>query len=248
MLLGAMALAYGLLYRGMFRDLDYAARAVIECDQRIEELLAPPSKDEPGRAEQREIERVLADYRTRRQYVLDLDRERRLRRVFLTSDEGDTTMLAAYQVAASVLWKVWIRLRRIGPQPDFYRVTDFEAAPVETAERQHFEELIRQADLELKLLDPEAARARKEMCEREYEIARQEREAAERRQPLAVASSDEREAEERLAFEDAFAVGLSTRPAYDVIVKRRDEHLRVAERPRVKRPVRPRAEEVQDGH
>jgi hypothetical protein len=243
-----MALAYGLLYRGMFQELDYAARAVIECDRQIEELLAPPAKEEPGRVEQREIERVLADYRARRQYLLDLDRERRLRRAFLTSDENDTTMLAAYQVAASGLWRVWIRLRRIGPQPDFYRVTDFEAAPVETAERQQCEELIRRADLELKILDPEVARARKEVCEREYEDARTEREAAEGRQSLAVASFDEREAEERLTFESAFAVGLSTKPAYDAIVKRRDEHIRVAERPRVKRPVRSRAEEAQDGH
>jgi hypothetical protein len=249
MLLGAMALAYGLLYRGMFGELDYASRAVTRCDQQITAIMEPPAEDEPGKAEKREVERVLADYRARRQYLFDLDRERRLRRAFLTSDQNDTMMVATYQVAASALWRVWMRLRGVGPQPEFYRATDFEAAPLETAERQQCEERIRYAGLELRMLpDSDAARASKELCERDYERARQERETAERQPALAVASLDEREAEQRLAFEEAYQIGRSTKHAYDIVVYRREQQLAAAQRPRVIRPARSRAEEVLNGH
>jgi len=235
MLLGAMALAYGVLYRGMFRELDYGARAVNDCDRRIEDALRKPEIEDPDRTEQREIERVLSDYRARRQYLLDLDRERRLRRTFLTSDENDPAMIAAYHIASSFLWKVWVRFRRIGPQPDFYRTTDFEAAPVETELRQECERQIRELDLELQVLTPEVATARFETCEREHDLARQEYERAERQQPLAIAANDEREATELFDFEEAYALGIATKPAYDTIVKRRDATLEKAERPRVKR-------------
>ena len=235
MLLGAMSLAYGVLYRGIFRDLDFAARAVNDCDRRIEDELRKPEIEDPDRAEQREIDRVLSDYRARRQYLLDLDRERRLRRTFLTSDENDPAMIAAYHVASSFLWKVWVRFRRIGPQPDFYRTTDFEAAQVEMEQRQECERQIRELDLELQVLTPETAAARFETCEREHALARQEHERAERQQPLELAANDEREATELFGFEEAYAMGAATKPAYDAIVKRRDATLEKAERPRVKR-------------
>jgi len=249
MLLGAMALAYGLLYRGMFRELDYAARGVIDCDRRIEEILKPPEKEDPDRAEQREIEGVLSDYRARRQHILDLDRARRIRRTFLTSDENDPTLVAAYQAAASFLWKVWVRFRRIGPQPDFYRVTDYEAAPIETEQRQSCEQQIRRIELELQILNPEATRIRRETHEQDFEKAQRERKRAERAQPLTLAATDERESQECFDFEGAFAVGLSTKPSYDLIARRRDETIGKAERPRVKRPPVPsHAEEVQSDH
>ena len=248
MLLGAMALAYGLLYRGIFREIDYAARAVAECDRRIEELFEPPGKENPDRTEKRETDRVLSDYRARRQYLLDLDRERRLRRAFLTSDENDTHLIGVYHVAASSLWRVWVRFRRLGPQPDFYRVTDFEAAPIETEERQQCEEQIRAIQVELSMLDPETAQARAGAREQEHAQAREQRERAEREQPLIMATTDERESVENFDFERAYAVGAMTKPIYDAINKRRDEAIVKAERPRVKRPARAHAEEVQSAH
>lgn len=249
MLLGAMALAYGLLYRGMFGEIDYAGRAVIDCDRRIAETLEAPEIDDPDRTERREIDNVLSDFRARRQYLLDLDRERRLRRVFLTSDENDPTLIAVYHIASSFLRKVWVRMRRIGPQPDFYRVTDFEAAKEETEQRQDAEQHIRELDLELSVVDPEAARVRWDACETDFAKAQQERERAERSQSLVLAETDERESAESFDFERAYALGLSTKTAYDAIVKRRDEAVTKAEKPRVKRPARVgHAEEVHSGH
>lgn len=249
MLLGAMALAYGLLYRGMFREIDYAARAVVECDRRIEELLEPPEKEDPDRTEKRETDRVLSDYRARRQYLLDLDRERRLRRAFLTSDENDTQLMGVYHIATSSVWRVWVRFRRLGPQPDFYRVTDFEAASIETEARQEYEEQLRAIELELNVLDPETARTRADACEKEHAQACEQRERAEREQPLLLATTDERESVENFDFEGAYAVGTMTKPIFDVINKRRDEAIVKTERPRVKRPAaRVHAEEVQSAH
>jgi hypothetical protein len=241
MLLGAMTLAYGLLYRGLFRELEYASRAVAERDRDIESISQRPKKEQPDRAEQRELDRVLSDYRIRRQGVLDLDRERRLRRMLLTSDESDPALLAAHPLAVGFVGRMLVRWRRVGAQADFYRVTDLEAAPVETAERKDLEQQIRALDLELKTNDPEAARLRLREREQEHEKARTEKERAERAQPQTLAETDEREAVEDFDFEGAFALGSSTKPAYDIVAMRRNDTIQKAQRRRPQRPARPQA-------
>src|ERR1044071_6665496 len=94
---------------------------------------------------------------------------------------------------------------------------------------QECERQIRELDLELQVLTPETAAARFETCEREHALARQEHERAERQAPLEVAANDEREATELFGFEEAYAMGAATKPAYDAIVKRRDATLEKAE-------------------
>lgn len=248
MLLGSMALAYGLVYRGMYRQLDYVAHAIAEYDKRILQQQTAPQPDEPSRGEQREIARVMTDYRQRRQQLLDLDRERRLRRTFLTSDEGDTALIDAYHVASSRFWNVLVRLWRVKPQHDFYRVTDLEAAPRESEQRQQLEQELRDIDIELALLEPEETRKKVEELERTWEEARAARERAEREQSLRLALNDEQEVVEGLQYEKAYAMGTCTKPSYDAVTRRRDEAVGRTVRPRVPRPARNRAAEVSDGH
>jgi hypothetical protein len=248
MLLGAMALAYGLLYRGIFADIDYAARATTLCALVIEEVRQPPVLETPKRYEQREIERVLSDYRDRRQDLLDFDRERRLWRMLRTSDDRDPSLLATYRLPTRFFfWRVfvWWRFRS---QPDFYRVTDLEAASVDTAERQELEQQLRDIDLQLAALPPEATRTRFEECERLLESARTERERAELAHPLRIAMNDERAVTESLDFENGYHVGLSMKRSYDTVTARRDQKMNEARKPRVPRSTRSRIEEVPSGH
>jgi hypothetical protein len=246
MLLGAMALAYGLLYRGMFRDIDVARRATEECDRDIEKALRPPAIDEPGASEEREVVRVLSDYRLRRQCVLDLDRERRIRRLLLTSDEDDPSLVARHVIVSKALWSVLVRRRRIAPQADFYRTTDLEAAPVETEERQLVEQEVRVINVETAAADPERLHSRVLELKRRFEDARAEYERAMREPTLLIAMNDEREASEILVFAKAYAIASSMKPSYEAIANRRDETVRVVARARVTRPAR--AEEVHSGH
>jgi hypothetical protein len=248
MLLGAMALAYGLLYRGMFRDLDYRARMVSDCDRRIASIRRPPRHSEPTRLERKLIERALADYRERRQRLLDLDRERRLRRLFLTSDSLDTSLAASIAIRPAGLWNRILRRPRTEPQPDFYRTTDFEAAPAETEERREVEKRIREINLDLVIRDADAARARQDVLTRELDAAREAAARAARDHQMTLPLTDEREATESLELEQAFQMALSIKSSYDVIAKRREETIRKVERPTTKRSARVLGQEVPSEH
>jgi hypothetical protein len=211
-------------------------------------VLRVPDEPRPGASERREHDRTYAQYHQRRQRILDLDRERRMRRMFLVSDEYDPSMIASFHAASSWLWNVVVRWRGVGVQPDFYRTTDLEAAAVETAERQQLEQQLRENEIDLARLTPEKAIESLMKAERESEAACKERNRLEHEQPALLAAADERESREALDFETAFAVASLMKPSHDIVSKRRDEAISRAERPKAKRPSRTHAEEAAGGH
>jgi len=236
MLLGTMALAYGLLYRGMFRDLEYATREIDDCDRRIAYLLRPPNEPRPSAIERRELDRTLSEYHQRRQRILDLDRERRIRRMLLVSDESDPTMVGAYQVASNWIWRVIVRRRDTGIQNDFYRTTDLEAAPVETAQRQDLEQQWQTNELELSILGAQVTRDKLNQCIHELDAARAERSRLEYEQPQLLAADQERQANETLDLEQSFAVAKRLKGAFDNLVEQREEMIYSGKRPTVNLP------------
>ncbi|HKR98777.1 MAG TPA: hypothetical protein VJU79_04605, partial [Candidatus Dormibacteraeota bacterium] len=78
MVLGSIGLAYGIVYRGMFRDVDEVARVLRMCDRELEELEEEPELEDPGKAERRELANIARAFRQRRQAILDEARKRRL--------------------------------------------------------------------------------------------------------------------------------------------------------------------------
>jgi len=235
MLLGSMALAYGLLYRGLFNDLDYAAHAVRNCEHQIDEILETPKIAKPDKFEAAQVAQVLADYRDRRQQVLDMDRERRLRRILLSSDEFDTWLIATYALRLNSLWNILIRWRRILPQPEFYRTTDLEAAPAECEKRQKVEQEIRQLDLEMAATAPELARTTVAECAAELSRARIERQRAETSESSLIAADDERASDEQLEFEKAFAVAGTMKGSYGIVIGKQQDNIKNAKSRRLKR-------------
>lgn len=135
MLMSCLALAYGVVYRGVFKDLDRARWRM----QSIEDLIAthrePPTLTEPSRDERRDLRHVAQSYRREREWFEDIERERDLRRTLGLDDVDDAVMFQRWlNRKRTVLEK--LRDSDTPPAVLALRVLDSEAAEAEVITRE----------------------------------------------------------------------------------------------------------------
>jgi hypothetical protein len=134
MLMSSLALAYGVVYRGLFRDVDRARWHVRSIDELLASYREPPAIAEPGGEERDELRHVRRTYRMEREWLEELEREREIGRTFGLDDAADAQLVQRWlDRRRSKLERM--RSATITPTVLQFRVLDLDAAPEEVKER-----------------------------------------------------------------------------------------------------------------
>lgn len=217
MVASTIGLAYGVVYRGMFRDVDEIARLLRTCEADIEELDAEPEVEDPSKAERNAVLSIERAYRQRRQRVLDDARRRRMKRRDARPDSEMTQTGAPWSIRS------WFR-RDSGSTSsaaDDWRLIDAEAAPDETERGSKLRTELAHIDEEIATIVQASAatdaRARLKAARAEHLNAVAELESADDRAAAETARLLERQAIEIEEFRRAFEIGSTARPAFVVM-------------------------------
>lgn len=222
MVLSSIGLAYGVVYRGIFRDVDVSERMLRTCDNDIEELDTEPELEEARSAERNDVRAVQRLYRRRRQSIRDASRKRRVKR-----SEART-----YAPARTV--SRWSMLRRfLDATPadviavEDWRVVDTEIASEETARRSDIQRRLVEIDHEMKSISstPGAieARTRLTAARAEHSATQAQLASADERAAADAARLLERQAIEIEEFRRAFEIGATVRPAFEIMRDRTEQ-------------------------
>jgi hypothetical protein len=217
MVVSTMGLAYGVVYRGMFRDVDEVTRLLRTCESDIEELDAEPENEDPSKAERNAVMSIERAYRRRRQGVLDDARRRRMK---LRDAQPDSV---AMQPDAPWSIRRWFR-QNSAPTLDGlndWRLIDAEAAPEETAYRSKLRIQLAGIDDEIAAIVQAStatdARNRLMAARAEEVNAVAELKNEDQRASAETARLLERQAIETEEFRRAFEIGSTARPAFEVM-------------------------------
>jgi hypothetical protein len=216
MVLSSIGLAYGVVYRGMFRDADEVERMLRTCEGDIEELDTAPELEEPTRAERNDVKGLQRGYRRRRQSVRDETRRRRRRRA-----DARSYIPSAGADVSSIFGRLLGRKSAKGPAVDDWRLIDAEVAPDETQRRSDLQMRLAKIDEEVAVIASAAsavdARVRLAAARAEHSAARMELATADERAAAEAARLIERQAIELEEFRRGFEIGLTVRPAFEIM-------------------------------
>jgi hypothetical protein len=232
MILSSIALAYGMLLRGMFRQIAEAELAVDICDYQIDELTNTPARNDPDREEVTERRTIRRRYAGERVALLELSRENRLNRMLGKPAVFLWTLRRAGALLALVRMRKVMRL--LDEQPE-QRVTAEEAAPeLSTTRSQTSTELVK-IDAELATL----ASSEEQRWARAREAAEIRRQLGATNSTLATAESEQRKtlnqierrhARDRADFVTAFHLAGSLKPAFEILNERNRLYVATATR------------------
>ncbi|HEX3069027.1 MAG TPA: hypothetical protein VHX14_10665 [Thermoanaerobaculia bacterium] len=215
MVLSTIGLAYGVVYRGMFRDVDEVTRLLRTCEADIEELDTEPELDDPTKAERNAVSGIERAFRQRRQGILDDARRRRMK---LRDARPD---FIATQPETSWSIRRWFRRNPTAGTPDDWRLIDAEAAPEENEGRSKLRTQLADIDEEItRILQASAAldsRTRLIAARTEHLRAITDLESEDARASAETARLFERQAIEIEEFRRAFEIGSTARPAFIVM-------------------------------
>ncbi len=217
MVASTIGLAYGVVYRGMFRDVDEIARLLRTCEGDIEELDAEPEVEDPSKAERNAVLSIERAYRQRRQRVLDDARRRRMKRRDARPDSDVTQPDAPWSIRS------WFRRSpgSTASPADDWRLIDAEAAPEQSERRSKLRSELANIDEEIATIVQASAatdaRTRLKAARAEHLNAAAERESADDRAAAETARLLERQAIEIEEFRRAFEIGSTARPAFVVM-------------------------------
>jgi hypothetical protein len=154
MLMSSLALAYGVVYRGLFREMDRARWRLQSIDDLIASHREPPGLSEPKRDERHALRTLARSYRREREWLEDIERERDLRRTFGLDDLQD---IALFQRWLNRKQSVVDRLRATDAPPLLLklRVLDSEAAEKEVEIREKLQREQSEDETETSALDDE---------------------------------------------------------------------------------------------
>ncbi len=216
MVLSSIGLAYGVVYRGMFRDVDEVERTLRACEGDIEELDTPPELEEPTRVERNDVKKLQSGYLRRRQTIREEARRRRRRRADVRS-----YVSSAGSDESSIFGRILGRRAEKGPSVNDWRLIDAELAAEETQRRSDIERRLREIDDEIAAIVAAAsaveARARLAAVRAEHSAARVELATADERGAAEAARLIERQAIELEEFRRGFEIGLTVRPAFEIM-------------------------------
>lgn len=216
MVVSSVALAYGVVYRGMFRDVDEVLRLLRGCDSDLEDLDTQPTIEDADRAERHDVRQIGRSYRQRRQQIIDEARRRRARRRDARPNDPSTPAAGA----------TFIRRLFGGPLETTasvtsdWRVIDADAAPEQTRRRTELQRELSDTEQRIAEITAQAAandvRARLDALRLEYRDVHAEWSTADERAAAEAARLVERQAIEIEEFRRAYAVGLMVRPAFEL--------------------------------
>ena len=221
MVISSIGLAYGVVYRGLFRDVDELDRLLRACDTDIEQLDAEPELDEPERAERHEARQIRSGYLRRRQQLLDQARRRRANRRE-ARPEGTTHVSLVSRIFGS----------GSAPQsnPSDWRIIDADAAPDQARRRGELQNELTQLEQQIADLAARTAqdelRARLAASRSEHRDAKADLATFDERAASELARLLERQVLEIEEFRRAYAIGQAVRPALEVF---RDRSRKTAE-------------------
>jgi hypothetical protein len=215
MVMSSIGLAYGVVYRGMFRDVDELSRQLRTCEEDIEALDGEPEVDEPDRAERHDVTQIRRSYRRRTQQMLDDARRRRAER---RDARPDGTM----NVRRALVVRLCGRGADLPQQSTSdWRIIDSDAAPEQTRRRAELQQELAGVDEEIADLTKRAAendnRARLATARAEHRAAKAELATCDERAASEFARLLERQVLEIEEFRRAYGVGLAVRPAFEIM-------------------------------
>lgn len=224
MLLSSVTLAYGVIYHGLFKDVDKLRWIARRFEDEIRNLTAPPMMPAPDRHETAQARAIAREFARERERLRLLDQQFSLKRILAADDSDDFALLDTWLQAYGSFGR-WRRARSGVPQSyDSYRVLDMQAAPAEVARREELRaaaaerqaliaDLQQSIDTKRALTNP----ARLDALMRERADVQAALESAVFEERRAIAEIEGAAATDLQQLRGAISLGITHKPAFDAV-------------------------------
>lgn len=147
-----LTLSYGMVLRGMFRDIDYADMRLRECMEDIDGLTEEIVPQKPGKIELFQRAFIMRDAQRARRELAALDRLQRVRRTYAPDPSQDSFWLTTWLAARLRIKRSALPDNTVGPNQSFATLAHSRVPPESTARYRAAEDAVRDVEHQLRIL------------------------------------------------------------------------------------------------